>query len=142
MKGTKKRPWVFTSDKLSFADVSAKNDVLQAKLLQDESGGGIYHLEKALQEERLYSRDLKMKLQAANRQTESIKAKLDAVENSSSSSSSGKAQSAVSVLKAESSCMERSQSMNDLGGKEVQQKGESPPSQYHLPRLTTPKQHR
>lgn len=100
----------------------------------------LIHLEKALQEEQLYSSDLKKKLQAANRQVTTFKAKAKDI--------AGEQRSGAVSLVVEESDLDRSKSTNDIEQQEEgkankeQQKGGSPPSQYHLPRLTANKQQR
>ena len=118
-------------------------------MLKDTVGRGdkvkqIFHLEKSLLEEQLYSSDLKKKLQSTNRQVTSLKSKLKALELQREGG-------ALSLLRVEDeSVMERSRSMTDLeasrgtGGAGEEGRGDvgagSPPSQYHLPRLTVVKQ--
>ena len=138
---------VFT---INFAVISAENAMLRAKLGkrggEEEEPEHLFRLEKLIQEEKLYSSDLKKKLQAANRHIANTRTKMEAIEKGGAL---GKVQSAVSLLKVaegDATNIERSQSMSNLEGKEEggrsktegQQKGGSPPAQYHLPRL--PKQ--
>lgn len=118
--------------------------MLRSRFGQDEPQH-IQHLENTIKEEKLYSGDLKKKLQAANRHIASIQAELEDTQKAKENNVPGKVASAVSLLKVQSAegdtSMERSQSMSDLekekGTKtEGMQKGGSPPAQYHLPRLT------
>lgn len=108
----------------------------------------LFHLEKSLMEEQLYSSDLKKKLQAANRQVSTLKARVMASETQK-----GKGNGSLSQLMAEEgseSILERSRSMNDLeqefdpskDASGTTEKGGSPPSLYHLSRMVLPKQQR
>ena len=112
----------------------------------------LFHLEKTLLEEQLYSSDLKKKLQAANRQITTLKAKVKELGMYKASGEAQGSAATVSLLggvaEDEDSLLERSLSMNDLEqefgvkGNKPEQKGGSPPAQYHLPRLNLPKQQR
>lgn len=105
----------------------------------------LFHLEKSLLEEQLYSSDLKKKLQSANKQITTLKTKVKSLEVQRADGGKG-SMSPLGIE--EDSILERSRSMNDLeqdfdkneSGMEQKQKGGSPPSQYHLPRLIVPKQ--
>ena len=106
-----------------------------------------FHLEKSLLEEQLYSSDLKKKLQSANKQIASLKSRVKSLELQRSEGGGGMSLLGVEGVD-EESVLERSRSMNDLGSgeageegeMELRQKGGSPPSQYHLPRLPVSKQ--
>ncbi len=113
----------------------------------------VFHLEKTLLEEQLYSSDLKKKLQTANKQIATLKTKVKALKQQCYSASEGgrggeRSSLSPTGVAAEESILERSLSMNDLDqeeedegdGKEEVQKGGSPPSQFRLPRLNITKQ--
>lgn len=106
----------------------------------------IFHLEKSLYEEQLYSSDLKKKNQAANKQIVTLKARLKSLEVERSY---GAGKPSISLLGVEEdSVLERSLSVNDLeqeidkekSGMELKPKGGSPPSRYHLPRINPSKE--
>ena len=133
----------------SLLDFSMENAVLKETVGRGEQVQRLFHLEKSLVEEQLYSSDLKKKLQAANKQVASLKAKLkDLARVRRDSTAGGEVQSAVvsllgaAVAEEEESVLERSRSMNDLEQEEAEEKrgqsggGGSPPSNFHLPRLT------
>ena len=100
----------------------------------------LFHLEKSLMEEQLYSSDLKKKLQAANKQVSTLKVKLETQKVKEKGSLS------LLLVPEDESILERSRSMNDLEQEldplKDAEKGESPPSQYHLSRIVLPKQQR
>lgn len=130
---------------LLLSDMSLENAVLKETIGRGDQVQRLFHLEKTLMEEQLYSSDLKKKLQLANKQIIILKTK---VKDLGTQRQQG-VRSAVSLLGVveDDSIPERSRSMNDLeqddeSRTEGEQKGGSPPSQYHLPRLPLSKQRR
>lgn len=126
-------------------DLTIENTVLKEAVGRGDQVQQIFHLEKCLLEEQLYSSDLKKKLQSSNKQLSSLKGKLRALELQQREW--GGCVSPLGAGSEEESVLERSRSMNDLGEKasgseEAEGAGRggggavSPPSQYHLPRLS------
>ena len=123
-------------------DLSVENAILKETIGRGEQTQRLCHLEKSLLEEQLYSTDLKKKLQSANKQITTLKTKVKSLELQRGSCP-------ASLLQTHVNEVERSQSMNDLdveqdsdenGIERYKPKGGSPPSHYHLPRLTAHKQ--
>ncbi len=118
-------------------------------MLKESVGRGdqvrrLFHLEKSLVEEQLYSSDIKKKLQNANNQIASHKSKIKLLELRQNSTNMNPSTSFLSV--GEDSVLERSRSMNDM--EQELDKNENEPSQnegdshYLLTRISTPKQQR
>lgn len=127
-----------------YIDLTVENTVLKETVGRGDQVHQIFHLEKGLLEEQLYSNDLKKKLQSANRQITSLKNKLKSLDLQKEGRAGGGGAALLMGLE-EESLLERSRSMTDLEGKsgnkeEMVEKGGSPPSQYHLPRLAVFKQ--
>lgn len=125
----------------SLSELTVENTALKESGGRGDQAQRIFHLEKTLLEEQLYSSDLKKKLQSSNKQITTLKSQVKTLEQQCSEMEGREAE--------EDSILERSLSMNDLnqsGGdgdkKEEARKGGSPPSNYRLPRLSLTKKPR
>lgn len=123
-----------------------ENAVLKETIGRGDQVQRLFHLEKTLHEEQLYSSDLKKKLQTANRQIAMLRAKVkDLGKQRASEGGPPSGASLLGVAEEEDSILERSRSLNDMETefeRKEEQKGGSPPTHYHLPRLNLPKQQR